>query len=328
MIRSWKDLLAYLDRHELPAVPEPSAKTLGNYQMGVTPYTLSLIQQWNETDPIFRQVIPSDMELTILPEEREDPIGDEAPMQGKRVGPAVIHRYPDRVLLLTTSLCSVHCRYCFRKRLVGQPDQAATSTELAEGIAYIAAKRQIREVILTGGDPLTLSDRRLLDLLHQLDAIPHIQLLRIHTRLASVNPFRLTAELGQAVRQLETPVWVVTHFNHVRELTPVAAQWTANWIDQGIPFLNQAVLLQGVNDSTAALEDLFLGLLRQRIKPYYLHQADLVKGTSHLRVPVQRGLDLLKELQGKIPGHALPHYILDRPGGAGKIPLQNNYLDP
>ncbi|NQV15583.1 KamA family radical SAM protein [bacterium] len=298
---------------------------IDRYKMGVTPYYFDLIQHFDDTDPIYRQIIPSLNELLVLEEELDDPIGDENPARGSRPLKALIHRYPNRVLLLPTAQCAVYCRFCFRKRLVGDPAHSAREEDLQAAYNYIEQHPEIKEVILTGGDPLTLGDHSLLAIFKRLEGIKHLQLIRIHTRLPVVNPCRLTPELGEVLAKLEKPVWVSSHFNHPLEITPIASKRINTWIRMGIPFLNQSVLLKGVNDSVSTLKALLMGLIEIKVKPYYLHQADMVQGTSHLRVPVERGLSILKELQGELPGYAIPHYVLDRPGGAGKIPLQNLY---
>jgi len=296
-----------------------------NYRMGITPYYFNLISTFDETDPVYRQIVPTSAELLVLPEELEDPIGDENPARGSRPLKALIHRYPNRVLLIPTAQCAVYCRFCFRKRLVGEPEHNSREEDLQAAYDYIHKHEEIEEVILTGGDPLTLGDNSIQNILKALEGIKHLRLIRIHTRLPVVNPFRLTAELGHIIASLEKPVWISSHFNHPVEITTTAMQQIQGWVNQGIPFLNQSVLLAGVNDSPQILRDLFMSLIEIKVKPYYLHQADLVQGTSHLRVPIERGLNILRELQGELPGYALPHYVLDRPGGLGKIPLQNQF---
>ncbi|MEA3285896.1 MAG: KamA family radical SAM protein [Candidatus Marinimicrobia bacterium] len=305
--------------------PEQFNELITNYRMGVTPYYFSLIREFNDSDPIYRQIIPDPLELQIHPDELDDPIGDEKPLRGSRPLAALIHRYPNRVLLLPTTQCAVYCRFCFRKRLVGNTAHTSSEEDLQEAYNYIETHTEIEEVILTGGDPLTLGDRALESILARLAGIKHLRLIRIHTRLPVANPFRLTPELGKFIADLNKPVWISAHFNHPHEITETSREYIHTWIQIGIPFLNQSVLLRGVNDSVATLRKLFMGLLEIKVKPYYLHQADLVLGTAHLRVPIQRGLALLKKLQGEIPGYALPHYVLDRPGGLGKVPLQNQY---
>jgi len=293
------------------------------YQMGITPYYFGLIRQFNPNDPVFKQVIPAVDELNAAPGEVEDPIGDETPGGGSRPLKALIHRYPNRVLLLPTAQCAVYCRFCFRKRLVGNTAHNAREADLQAAYEYIEQHPEIREVILTGGDPLTLGDQKLDTILNRLTEIKQLRLIRIHTRLPVVNPFRLTPELGKLIARLEKPVWISAHFNHSNEITPETARRIKEWVGMGIPFLNQSVLLKGINDSASSLKALFMGLIEIKVKPYYLHQADLVPGTGHLRVPIERGLRILAELQGELPGYAIPHYVLDSPAGTGKVPLQN-----
>ena len=297
-----------------------------NYRMGVTPYYFSLIKAFNQTDPVFRQIIPSPEELNTTPEELNDPIGDEDPARGSRPLKALIHRYPNRVLMIPTAQCAVYCRFCFRKRLVGEAAHNAREEDLRAAFDYIRNHPEIEEVILTGGDPLTLGDQALQNILLEIESIKHVRLIRIHTRLPVVNPFRLTSELGQIIQLCNTPVWISAHFNHPNEITPTSRSHILDWVNRGIPFLNQNVLLKGVNDNADILKQLYMGLLEIKVKPYYLHQADMVLGTGHLRLRVDKGLAILKELQGELPGYALPHYILDQSDGSGKIPLQNQYL--
>ncbi len=311
---------------QLEVPTEQFNKITSNYRMGITPYYFGLIARHDDTDPIYRQVVPSVEELNILPEELIDPIGDDNPARGSRPLKAIIHRYTNRVLLIPTAQCAVYCRFCFRKRLVGETTHNASEDNLHAAYEYIRSHQEIEEVILTGGDPLTLGDQRLQTILAELDSIQHLRLIRIHTRLPVVNPFRLTTELGEIIRSLQKPVWVSAHFNHAQEITSTTREHILKWVSMGIPFLNQSVLLQGVNDSSEALKNLFMSLIEMKVKPYYLHQADMVQGTSHLRVPQKTGLKILKELQGEIPGYALPHYVLDRSDGSGKIPLQNQWI--
>jgi len=298
---------------------------IDNYRMGITPYYYSLIKTFSASDPIYRQIIPLSQELNITTEEKIDPISDENPGRGSRPLKALIHRYPNRVLLLPTAQCAVYCRFCFRKRLVGDTTHNARGEDLEQAFSYIKEHPEIEEVILTGGDPLTLGDQAIHHIIKNIEQIKHIRLIRIHTRLPVVNPYRLTPELGEIIASGKKPIWISAHFNHPQEITSVSSGYIQSWIKMGIPFLNQSVLLRGVNDSAKTLKKLFMDLISIKVKPYYLHQADLVQGTSHLRVPIEEGLQLIKELQGEIPGYAMPHYVLDRPGGIGKIPLQNPY---
>jgi lysine 2,3-aminomutase len=267
-------------------------------------------------DPIGRQFIPDVAELFTAPDEMSDPIGDIAlsPVKG------VVHRYPDRALLKPLLACPVYCRFCFRREQVGPDGGVLTETELAAAYAYIAARPGINEVILTGGDPLILSPRRLGEILAQLAAIPHVTILRIHTRAPIADPAVVTTALADAL-DIASPLFIVLHANHAREITPAVVAAMGLLQRRGIPILGQTVLLAGVNDNAEALGALFLAMLRARIKPYYLHQLDAAPGTSRFRVPVERGRQIMRDLRGKISGTALPTYIHDRPGGLGKLPL-------
>jgi lysine 2,3-aminomutase len=305
---------------------EGIAAAIGRYGMRATPYYLDLAQRAAESDPIWALAVPSPRELDRRAEERDDPIGDETVRT--RPLPGLIRRYPDRVLLLPTPICSVHCRHCFRKRLVGNPDHALGEAELSRAVAWIAERPELAEVILTGGDPLTLSDERLLDLLGRLAALPHVRLLRLHTRMPVVNPFRVDDGLATALGRLAKPVLVVTHFNHAVEVTPAARAAIARLRAQGVDVLNQSVLLAGINDDPTSHRELIWALLEARVRPYALHHADLVPGTSHLRTSIATGRALLAALRGTLPGHALPVYLLDVPGGHGKVPLDHGWTRP
>lgn len=267
-------------------------------------------------DPLGLQFLPDPAELITAPHETGDPIADEAlsPL------PGIVHRYPDRVLLKPLLACPVYCRFCFRREQVG-PDGGVLGTDALEAAYdYIAARPSIREVILTGGDPLILSPRRLGDILRRLEAIPHIELLRIHSRVPVVSPAFVTPALLSAL-EIEKPLYLAVHANHAQEFTAEAHEALRQLNKMGLPLLGQTVLLAGINDSEAALADLFRAMLRARIKPYYLHQLDAAPGTARFHVPIARGQEILANLRGVLSGTAFPHYILDRPGGLGKIPL-------
>jgi lysine 2,3-aminomutase len=267
-------------------------------------------------DPIGIQFIPDAAELITASHESADPIADEAlsPV------PGIVHRYPDRVLLKPLLACPVYCRFCFRREQVGPDGGVLSDAQLAAAYAYIAAAPGVREVILTGGDPLILSPRRLAAILSALSAIAHVEVLRIHTRVPVADPGLVTDEMAAAL-DIEAPLFIALHANHAREITPAAGAALAKLQRRGIPVLGQTVLLAGVNDSEEALGDLFRAMLRARVKPYYLHQLDPAPGTARFAVPPERGRAILAALRGKISGTALPTYIYDRPGGAGKIPL-------
>jgi lysine 2,3-aminomutase len=306
-------LLSPADR---PALDEVAAR----YAVAVPPALTALAKTHG---PIARQFVPSPAELTTVPEERSDPIGDAAhsPVKG------VVHRYPDRVLLMPTLSCAVYCRFCFRRENVGTNGLLGPA-ELRDAYAYIAAHPGIWEVILTGGDPLVLSARRLAEIVAALDAIPHVRVLRIHTRLPVATPERIDDALIAALTASHKTVYIAIHCNHADELTPEVRAACARLSAAGIPLLAQSVLLRGVNDSVEALETLFRALVTARVKPYYLHQLDLAPGTGHFRVPMADGQRLVAALRGRLSGLALPTYVLDIPGGAGKVPAAAAYLSP
>jgi lysine 2,3-aminomutase len=284
------------------------------YAIAIPPALASLIT--SPDDPIGRQFIPHPSELVVAAHESADPVADEAlsPI------PGIVHRYPDRALLKPLLACPVYCRFCFRREQVGPDGGLLSDAELAAAFAYLAGQTQIREVILTGGDPLILSPRRLSHILNRLSEISHIEVLRIHTRAPVADPSLVTDALAD-VLDIKTPLFIALHANHASELTAAVRAALEKLQRRGIPILGQTVLLAGVNDSEAALGELFRAMLRARIKPYYLHQLDAAPGTARFHVPPERGREILANLRGKISGTALPTYIYDRPGGLGKIPL-------
>ena len=271
--------------------------------------------------PIGRQFIPHPDELLTLSHESQDPIGDDrlSPV------PGIVHRYADRALLKPLLICPTYCRFCFRREHVGPGGGLLTDAELEAAYAWLRAHPAIREVILTGGDPLMLSPRRLGAILAALNAIPHLELLRIHTRVPTADPARVTPELAASLAST-VPLWMVVHVNHADEITPDARAALDRIRAQGVPLLSQSVLLRGVNDSADALETLFRGLLRARVKPYYLHQLDPAPGTARFAVPLAEGQALLRALRGRLTGLAWPTYVVDIPGGHGKVPVGPDYL--
>jgi lysine 2,3-aminomutase len=281
----------------------------------------TLIEQ--SDDPIGRQFVPDPAELITAPHESPDPIADDAlsPIKG------VVHRYPDRALLKPLLVCPVYCRFCFRREHVGPDGGLLSEAELQAAYAWFAARPAIREVILTGGDPLMLSPRRLGAIIAALSAIPHIDLLRIHTRVPVADPALVTDALAAAMETGKS-LWLAVHANHAREFTPAATAALRRILARGIPLLGQSVLLRGVNDSAEALEALFRAMLAARVKPYYLHQLDPAPGTARFHVPIKEGRRLLAALRGRVTGLAWPTYVLDIPGGHGKVPIGPDYLDP
>jgi lysine 2,3-aminomutase len=295
------------------------------YAVAITPAVAELIDTADPEDPIARQFVPDPAELVVGPEELVDPIGDDAhsPVEG------VVHRYPDRVLLKLVHVCPVYCRFCFRRDMVGPRGRGALSTrQLDAALAYIAADPHIWEVILTGGDPLVLSARRLRAAMRRLAMIDHVKIVRVHTRVPVVAPALISPELVRALRGRAQATYVVVHINHARELTAHARAACARLIDAGIPLLSQSVLLRGVNDAPATLAELLRALVENRIKPYYLHHADLAPGTAHLRTTIADGQRLMRALRGALSGLCQPTYVLDIPGGAGKVPVGPVYLKP
>ncbi len=290
------------------------------YAIALTPALAALIG--HPDDPIGRQFVPNPGELVTAAHELADPVADEAlsPL------PGIVHRYADRALLKPLLACPVYCRFCFRREQVGPEGGLLSQAELNAAYAWLAARPAIREVILTGGDPLMLSPRRLSAIVAALSAIPHIDILRVHTRVPVADPSLVTPALAAALRT-DKAMFVVLHTNHARELTPDARAALRRIQAESIPVLGQSVLLRGVNDSVAALEDLFRAQLRARVKPYYLHQLDAAPGTARFHVPIAEGQALLRALRGRVTGLAWPTYVLDIPGGAGKVPLNPGYLD-
>ena len=304
---------------DLPVLEKVAAR----YAIAVTPEVAALIDPDDPLDPIARQYIPSGEELVGQPDERPDPIGDEArsPVSG------IVHRYPDRVLFKLVHVCAVYCRFCFRREVVG-PGKATALSEGAyqNALAYIRAHSEVWEVILTGGDPLMLSPRRLSEVMADLAQIGHVKIIRIHTRVPVAEPQRINAKMVAALNVRGATTWVALHANHVRELTPRARAACAALIDAGIPMVSQSVLLRGVNDDPETLEALMRAFVECRIKPYYLHHGDLAPGTSHLRTTLAQGQDIMRTLRGRVSGLCQPEFVVDIPGGHGKSPAGPTYV--
>jgi len=293
------------------------------YAVAITPAMTALIDRADADDPIARQFVPDARELQHHPDELADPIGDERFARA----PGIVHRYPDRVLLKLTHVCPVYCRFCFRRETVGPGGpQALGGGDLDAALAYIAGDQRIWEVILTGGDPFMLSARRIGDVTRRLGAIPHVKVLRWHTRVPVVAPERVTPDLAAALRASDKTTYVAVHANHVRELTPAARAACARLADAGISLVSQTVLLRGINDDAATLAELMRAFVEARIKPYYLHHADLAPGTSRFRTSIARGRTIMRELRGSLSGLAQPTYVLDIPGGHAKVPIGPDYV--
>lgn len=318
-----RDAQALAAAHLIAPGEEAAARAVAaRYAVAVTPTLAEAIRD-DASGALRRQFVPAAEELVIAREELLDPIGDEAhsPVKG------IVHRYADRVLLKPMHACAVYCRFCFRREQVGPGGDALDAAELDAALAYIAAHREIWEVILSGGDPLLASARRLKDLLARLAAIDHVGVIRIHTRIPVAEPAHITPALVSALRCAKA-VYVVLHCNHEAELTPAARAACARLVDAGIPMLAQSVLLKGVNDDPATLERLLRALTAARIKPYYLHHPDLARGTGHFRLPLEDGRAIMGALRGRLSGIAQPTYVLDIPGGHGKVPVGPDYLAP
>jgi lysine 2,3-aminomutase len=317
--------IAALREAGLATAADPAVLTqvAARYAIAVTPELVQLIDRGDANDPIARQFVPDARELHQLPEERTDPLGEEhlSPV------PGVVHRYPDRVLLKLTHVCPVYCRFCFRREVVGPGGpQALTDKALAAALGYIASEPRVWEVILTGGDPFMLSPRRIAEVTRHLGSVSHVKVLRWHTRVPIADPGRVTAGLVAALRSTAKTVYVALHANHASELTDAARAACARLVDAGIPMLGQTVLLRGVNDDAETLTALMHAFVEARVKPYYLHHLDLAPGTSHFRTTIAEGQRLMRALRGRLSGIAQPTYVLDIPGGHGKVPVGPQFL--
>jgi lysine 2,3-aminomutase len=293
----------------------------GGFPLSITPYYASLIDASDPRCAIRRQCVPRAEEAHEVPGDLRDPLGEEA----NEVAPHLVQRYPDRALLIVTDRCSVYCRFCTRSRMVGHGGGTRSLETLEPAFAYLRAHPEVQEVIISGGDPLVMSDARVAGLLAQLASIESVGNVRLASRTPVTLPQRITEGLCKALRA-HPCLWLMTHFNHPRELTPESRRAVGMLVDHGIPVMNHTVLLRGVNDDAEVLEQLFRGLVRMRARPYYLLQADPVRGTGHLRTPLDVGLSIMERLQGRLSGIALPKFIVDTPNGRGKVPVGPNYV--
>ena len=297
-------------------------ETLAKFPLSITPYYLSLIDSSDYmNDPIFKQSFPSPSELIISKYDMKDPLSEDKDSPT----PGITHRYPDRVLFHISNVCSMYCRHCTRKRKVGDVDSIPEKEEVIKGIEYIKSNPVVRDVLLSGGDPLMLSDEYLDWILTELENIPHVEVIRIGTRMPVVLPYRITDELVEVLKK-HHPLWINTHFNHPREITASSKNALRKLADAGIPLGNQTVLLAGVNDCHRIMKKLIHKLVQNRVRPYYLYQCDLSEGLTHFRTPIGKGIEIMENLIGHTSGFAIPTYVIDAPGGGGKIPVMPNYL--
>lgn len=321
-IRDIETFEQLLDIKLPPKIRDPFKKISEKFPMSITPYYLSLIDTDNlENDPIFRQCFPVIKELDIQDDDMNDPLHEDkdSPV------PGITHRYPDRVLFLVSNTCAMYCRHCTRKRRVGDKDNIPDMKEISKAIEYIRQNKQIRDVLLSGGDPFLLSDEYLDWILTELSGIKHVEMIRIGTRTPVVLPHRITDKLVEMLKK-HHPLWINTHFNHSREITNSSKKALRKLADAGIPLGNQSVLLAGVNDCPRIMRSLVHRLVANRVRPYYLYQCDLSEGLTHFRTPVGKGIEILESLIGHTSGFCVPTYVIDAPGGGGKIPVMPNYL--
>ena len=300
---------------------EGVAKCLTRLRMAITPYYASLIDPDDPDCPVRKQAIPVVQELHLGEADMDDPLHEDVDSPV----PHVTHRYPDRVLFLVTSVCSMYCRHCTRRRFAGHTDRAISRDEIMEGVRYIQNTPEVRDVLISGGDPLTLTDDALEFIIRELRAIPHVEIIRIGTRTPVVMPQRITRELCAMLRKYH-PIWLNTHFNHPKEITPQSRRACEMLVDAGIPVGNQSVLLKGVNDCPHIMKKLVHELVKMRVRPYYIYQCDLSMGIEHFRTAVGKGIEIIEKLRGYTSGFAVPTYVIDAPGGGGKIPVAPQYL--
>lgn len=296
-------------------------RCLEHFRMAITPYYSMLIDPNDPKCPIRRQAIPSTDELIIDETDMADPLAEDkySPVD------CIVHRYPDRVLFLLTHKCSMYCRHCTRRRVVGSEDYNITNDEIENAVKYIESNSKIRDVLLSGGDPFILSDGRLEEIIARLRKIQHVEIIRIGTRTPVVLPMRITDDLLKMLRKYH-PIWINTHFNHPNEITNESATACEKIADAGIPLGNQSVLLRGINNNADILKELFIKLVKIRVRPYYLYQCDVAQGLGHFRTPVAEGIDIMGKIRGYISGYAVPTFVIDAPGGGGKTPMNPEYL--
>ena len=318
-IQTAEDLKKVVEINE--AEEEAITKCLKALRMAITPYYLSLIDLNDPNDPVRAQSVPTIAELEWAEEDLEDPLSEDidSPV------PGLTHRYPDRALLLVTDQCAMYCRHCTRRRFAGQSDAALPMTQIENAIAYIAKTPVIRDVLISGGDPLLLEDSRLEHIIKQLYEIPHVEIIRLGSRLPVVLPQRITDDLCNMLKKYH-PIWLNTHFTHPKEITPESSAACEKLANAGIPLGNQSVLLAGINDCVHVMKELVQGLVKIRVRPYYIYQCDLSQGLTHFRTPVAKGIEIIEGLRGHTSGYAVPIFVVDAPGGGGKIPVMPTYI--
>ena len=318
-VETLEELKKYIDL--TPAEEEGVKKSLATLRMAITPYYLSLIDPNNPKCPIRRQAIPTAAEVHQSPADLLDPLheDEDSPV------PGLTHRYPDRVLFLITDMCSMYCRHCTRRRFAGQHDCESTQDRIQAAIDYIARTPQVRDVLLSGGDALMVGDKMLESIIQRLRAIPHVEIIRLGSRTPVVCPQRITDDLVNMLKKYH-PSWLNTHFNHPNEVTEEAMAACAKLADAGVPLGNQTVLLRGVNDDTEIMKQLVHDLVRMRVRPYYIYQCDLSMGLEHFRTPVSKGIEIIENLRGHTSGYCVPTFVVDAPGGGGKIPVMPQYV--
>jgi lysine 2,3-aminomutase len=318
-VRSLEELLRFVPLTEDER--RGCLETRESFRLGISPYYLSLIDAEHPFCPVRMQAIPSRREALKSPGELRDPLGEDQ----HRPVRAIVHKYPDRVLLLALDHCPVYCRHCTRRRITSGEEGGISRDELREAVQYLREHREVRDVLVSGGDPLILATARLVELLEEIRAVPHVEIVRIGTRVPVCLPMRVDDELAKALRRF-APLYVVTHFNHAKEITPESREACERLVDHGVPVENQAVLMRRINSSPRAIKDLMQKCLTMRVRPYYLHQMDVAEGLEHLRTPLAKGLEILGSLRGFTSGLAVPHLAVDLPGGGGKVTLQPDYV--
>ncbi len=314
--------LAQLSK-SMPHLPisKGMADAADKFPLAITPYYASLIRTMDSSDPILQQCIPQRQELYDPECLMDDPLAEDEDMPV----PGLVHRYPDRALLIATSTCAMYCRHCTRKRVAGHREECISALRLAQVTQYLTEHPEVKDVVVSGGDPFTMATSAIERILQALRAVPSVEIIRIGSRTPVTMPMRITGDLVNMLKKYQ-PLFVNTHFNHPVELTPEATQACARLIDNGIPVANQSVLLRGINDDPLLMEELCRNLIKRRVRPYYMFQCDLVRGVEHFRTPLTRGIEIMEYLRGRLSGLAIPTYVVDAPHGGGKIPVLPNYI--